>query len=258
MVTEYDIKIEVRAQLRDYQKAGINWMATLGHYNLNCALCDDMGLGKTIQSLTVVLNESYKKQIESKERQLNIIVCPTSITYNWLNEVEKLFPQFKAVVYDGSASERNTILSNSNKKDILIVSYEKLRGDFKSFENLKFFYLIIDEAHIIKNAKAKTTIAVKSLKADKRIALTGTPLQNRVSELWSIFDFLMEGFLEEEQLFNKKYNQYLSSNIKKLSEKLEDTQAFIDALKSLKKRIQPFILRRTKDQVLKELPPKII
>lgn len=105
----------------------------------------------------------------------------------------------------------------------------------------------MDEAHIIKNAKAKITLAVKALKCEKKLILTGTPLQNKVSELWSIFDFLMPGFLEEEGVFNKKYNQYLTSNIKKLSEKLEETQAFITALKSLKKRIQPFILRRTKD-----------
>ncbi len=118
--------------------------------------------------------------------------------------------------------------------------------------------MILDEAHIIKNSKAKITHSVKSLLCEKKIVLTGTPLQNKVSELWSIFDFLMPGFLEEESVFNKKYNQYLTSNIKKLSEKLEETQTFINALKSLKKRIQPFIMRRTKDQVLKELPPKII
>ena len=97
--------------------------------------------------------------------------------------------------------------------------------------------MILDEAHIIKNSKAKITQAVKSLQCEKKIVLTGTPLQNKVSELWSIFDFLMPGFLEEEGVFNKKYNQYLTSNIKKLSEKLEETKTFINALKSLKKRI---------------------
>ena len=96
------------------------------------------------------------------------------------------------------------------------------------------------------------------INCEKKLALSGTPLQNKVSELWSIFDFLIPGFLEEETVFNKKYNQYLTTNMKKLSEKLEETQSFVEALKSLKKRISPFILRRTKDQVLKELPPKII
>lgn len=102
---------------------------------------------------------------------------------------------------------------------------------------MQLFYVVLDEAHIIKNSKAKRTQAVKSLNCEKKLILTGTPLQNKVSELWSIFDFLMPGFLEEENVFNKKYNQYLSTNIKKLSEKLEETQSFLDALKSLKKRI---------------------
>ncbi len=102
---------------------------------------------------------------------------------------------------------------------------------------MEFFYLVLDEAHIIKNSKAKITQSVKMIKCEKKLALSGTPLQNKVSELWSIFDFLMPGFLEEETVFNKKYNQYLTANIKKLSEKLEETQSFVEALKSLKKRI---------------------
>jgi len=106
---------------------------------------------------------------------------------------------------------------------VLIISYEKLRNDVENLKTIQFFYLIVDEAHIIKNSKAKTTLAVKAINAEKKIALSGTPLQNRVSELWSLFDFLMPGFLEEEQIFNRKYNQYLTSNIKKLSEKLEET-----------------------------------
>jgi TATA-binding protein-associated factor len=104
-----------------------------------------------------------------------------------------------------------------------VVSYEKVRSELKAFLGLKIFYLVLDEAHIIKNTKAKTTQAVKQLSCDKKIVLTGTPLQNKVSELWSIFDFLMPGFLEEETVFNRKYNQYLTTNIKRLSEKLEET-----------------------------------
>lgn len=166
-----------------------------------------------------------------------MIVCPTTISHNWHAEVSKFFDGVRAVVFEGTAQEKSQILSNLKTTDIIIISYEKLRNEIKSFENTEFFYLIVDEAHIIKNSKAKITQAVKSIKADKKLALTGTPLQNKVSELWSIFDFLMPGFLEEESVFNKKYNQYLTSNIKKLSEKLEETQSFLDALKSLKKRI---------------------
>eukprot|EP00347_Sterkiella_histriomuscorum_P015404 403357149 len=258
MLTEYTFDVKVKAQLRDYQKQGINWMATLGDYNLNCALCDDMGLGKTLQSLCVVVNESHKRFKISGKKPINLIVCPTTITHNWYSEVNKFFDKFKAVVFEGTTSQKAQLIKDMRNYDIVIISYEKLRNEIKSFENIDFFYLIVDEAHIIKNSKAKITQAVKAIKADKKLALTGTPLQNRVSELWSIFDFLMPGFLEEEQIFNKKYNQYLTSNLKRLSEKLEETQSFVEALKSLKKRIQPFILRRTKDQVLKELPPKII
>lgn len=122
----------------------------------------------------------------------------------------------------------------------------------------EFFYVVLDEAQKIKNAKSAVAQTVKQLRAQRKLALSGTPLQNRVSELWSLFDFLMPGFLEDELTFNKMYNKYLTANIKKMQEKLEDTQQFITALQSLKKRIAPFILRRTKEQVLKELPPKVI
>ena len=117
---------------------------------------------------------------------------------------------------------------------------------------------MLDEGHRIKNAKSKTTLAIKSLKGCRKLILSGTPLQNKVSELWSIFDFLMPSFLEDEKVFNSKYNQFLTGNLKKLSEKLEETENFLQALKSLKKRIAPFILRRTKAEVLKDLPPKFI
>lgn len=246
--------------LREYQRQGITWMASLGQYNLNCALCDDMGLGKTLQSMCVVLNEAYLRRRDKKGGPtLSLIVCPTTITYNWRAEIKKYFDNIRVGIYEGSSDEKRALLKNcGDSLDVIIISYEKLRGEIKSFQAIPFFYVILDEGHIIKNAKAKTTMAVKSLQCEKKLVLTGTPLQNKVSELWSIFDFLMPGFLEEEGVFNKKYNQYLTSNIKRLSEKLEETQSFLQALKSLKKRIAPFILRRTKDQVLKELPPKII
>jgi TATA-binding protein-associated factor len=112
---------------------------------------------------------------------------------------------------------------------------------------VNFFYIVLDEAHKIKNSKSKITQRIKELKGDRKLVLSGTPLQNKVSELWSLFDFLMPDFLEEETVFNKTYNKYLTANIKKMSEKLEDTQSFIEALRSLKRRIAPFILRRTKE-----------
>ena len=136
----------------------------------------------------------------------------------------------------------------------MIVNYEKLKGCMGVLKEKQFFYTVLDEAHKIKNSKSAIAQTVKTIKTARKLALSGTPLQNRVSDLWSLFDFLMPGFLEDEPTFNKMYNKYLTANIKKMQEKLEDTQQFITALQSLKKRIAPFILRRTKEQVLQELP----
>lgn len=194
-------------------------MAQLGKYNLNCALCDDMGLGKTLQALLLVLNESKR----SGKRQTSLVVCPTSLTYNWLAEVDKFFSGFKAAVIDGNQQTRDAILSSLDKYDLVIVNYEKLKGCMTAFKDFNFFYVVLDEAHKIKNSKSVVTQTVKQLHADRKLALSGTPLQNRVSELWSLFDFLMPGFLEDEPTFNKLYNKYLTANIKKMQEKLEDT-----------------------------------
>jgi len=212
-----------------------------------------MGLGKTIQSLTVVFNEAVRmKRVKGlKKKPVSLVICPTSLTYNWLNEINKFFEGFNAVVVEGTPAERELILKEAakgEKYDLLIMNYEKVKNCLlQGLGDIPFFYLVLDEAHKIKNSKTSVTQSVKKLKADRKLALSGTPLQNRVSELWSLFDFLMPDFLEEEGVFNKKYNKYLSANIKKMQEKLEETQQFIDALKSLKKRIAPFILRRTKD-----------
>ena len=145
-----------------------------------------------------------------------------------------------------------------NKYDILITSYEKIRAHCQAFQKQKFMFIILDEAHLIKNSKSLTTQAIKALKGEKKLILTGTPLQNRVTELWSIFDFLMPGFLEEEIIFNKKYTKYLSANISKISKKEKETEQFLVSIQNLRERIAPFILRRTKENVMKELPPKIV
>jgi len=213
IVHEYDLKIKIKAKLRDYQLEGINWMARLGQYNLNCALCDDMGLGKTLQSLAVVFNES----IQQEGHVCSLIVCPTSLTYNWLAEVNKFFDneQFTAVVVEGTTAQRQAIIRD-RKADLLIMNYEKVNGVFDTLKEQKFFYLVLDEAHKIKNSKSKLTQNIKGLQAERKLVLTGTPLQNKVSELWSLFDFLMPDFLEEETTFNKTYNKYLTANIKKM------------------------------------------
>ena len=128
----YKLEIPVKANLRDYQRQGITWLASLGHYNLNSALCDDMGLGKTLQSLCVVLNESYiRKRDKRQGSKLNLIVCPTTITYNWRAEINRYFNNIQVAIYEGSSDEKKAILKNSEKLDVIIISYEKLRGEIK-------------------------------------------------------------------------------------------------------------------------------
>jgi TATA-binding protein-associated factor len=199
--------------------------------------------------------------LKGGRRVANLVVCPTTLTYNWRSEISKFFPseELSVFVYEHQRSGEIKSLAKQGALDILIVSYDRVRSlDFAPLLQVPYHFLVLDEGHLIKNPKTKTTIACKSIQAERKIVLSGTPIQNKVSELWSIFDFLMPNFLEDEKVFNSRYNQYLTSNIKKLSEKLEETQSFVHALNSLKSRIKPFILRRTKEGVLKDLPPKII
>lgn len=250
--------IAPETELRDYQRQGIQWMRQLGRYGLNCCLCDEMGLGKTIQSLSVVINESVVLKQQHHVHPVSLVICPNTLTYQWKKEVEKFFGAHKIRTATYPSQTDVFGLAQQGKLDIIITSYEKARSDIHLFQQLHFFYLVLDEGHRIKNAKTKVTQAVKAISAERKLLLSGTPLQNKVCELWSIFDFLMPNFLENEKVFNSRYNQFLTSNLNKLSEKLEETEKFIQALKSLKKRVAPFILRRTKEQVLKDLPPKVI
>jgi len=236
-------------------------MIQLGRYGLNCALCDDMGLGKTIQSLSVVLNETkVQKQSQPGSNPVSLIVCPNTLTFQWKKEVEKFFSEQKVRIAFFESFQKKGVIEDAlnGDLDLIITSYEKARNDIQLLQKLSFFYIVLDEGHKIKDAKSKTTIAIKSLKAERKLILSGTPLQNKVKELWSLFDFLMPNFLEDEREFNARYNKFLTSNLKKLSENLEETQQFVRALRSLKKRIAPFIMRRTKEEVLKDLPPKMI
>ena len=149
------------------------------------------------------------------------------MTFNWINEIEKFFIDQNVAVIEGTPAERDLILQNINSYDVLIVNYEKVKTCLPYFDRHKFFYLVLDEAHKIKNPKSAITINVKQLQTHRKLILSGTPLQNRVSELWSLFDFLMPNFLEEESVFSKLYNKYLTGNIKRMQEKLEDTESFI-------------------------------
>lgn len=155
----------------------------------------------------MVINESQMQKAKGI-RPLNLVICPNTLIYQWHKEVEKFFSHvdFVSSVYDASTSQKVLQAVARNEMDMIITSYEKVRSDIERLSQLKYFYIVLDEGHRIKNAKSKTTQAIKSLDGQRKLVLSGTPLQNKVSELWSIFDFLMPSFLEEEKVFNQKYN----------------------------------------------------
>lgn len=223
-----EIPKKLKGTLREYQICGFRWLKTLSELHFGGILADEMGLGKTIQAIAFLLSEEDKK---------TIIVCPTSLIYNWKDEFEKFAPSLKVGIVHGT--ERLQVIENIDEYDVLLTTYGTLRLDIEHYNNCIFDFCIIDEGQNIKNAAAQNTKVTKEIKAQVRFALTGTPIENNLSELWSIFDFVMPGYLYSKEKFEEKF---LGS-----SENLE----------SLKLLISPFILRRTKAQVMKELPDKI-
>lgn len=226
----------LQATLRPYQKAGFRWLAMLAKYGFGGLLADEMGLGKTIQIISLILNNYHDGQ--------SIVITPAAVIYNWQNEFAKFAPSLTLQVLDGSKAERRSLFTSSRDKDVIITSYDAFKRDIDFYQEQHFNNEIIDEAQYIKNPQTAAAKAVKSVAADHRFALTGTPIENQLSELWSIFDFLMPGFLNNYSQFRKNYE---SPIIKRQDRKAED---------ELKKLIQPFILRRLKKDVLKELPGK--
>ena len=224
----------LNAKLRDYQISGLNYFKTLDHYKFGGILADEMGLGKTLQTISFLL---YKKQKNNKTKSL--IVTPTSLIYNWKSEFENFAPDVKVLLIHGNKKEREKLLNTINDYDVIITTYATLRNDLDFYETKVFDYFIIDEAQNIKNPISLSTNAVKSINSKVRFALTGTPIENNLLELWSIFDFVMPGYLYSRNKFQDLfiYDEYNANNLRKL--------------------IKPFILRRTKAQVMTELPDKI-
>ena len=240
LVRKENIPQEVEDLLRNYQKEGFYWLKFLYKYYFGGILADDMGLGKTIQALTLLKNVGVSRPA--------LIVCPRTLIYNWGEEIDKFFPDTKYLVYYGTPEERETMIEGIEEYSIIITSYSIVSRDYKQLNGIPggFSYCILDEAQHIKNYKTKRAKSVKTIKAERKLALTGTPIENSVEELWSIFDFLMPGYLGVYSVFRKKYlNPIVNDNDK---EKLEE----------LKKRVAPFILRRRKSDVLKELPEKMV
>ncbi|CCV64109.1 Superfamily II DNA/RNA helicases, SNF2-related [Alteracholeplasma palmae J233] len=227
----------VYSMLKNYQISGFKWLQTLYELNLGGILADDMGLGKTLQIISLF------ESIETKG--LLLVVCPKSLVYNWKNELEKFKASFDHLVYSGSKEYRDEVLlkmKEVTEKTLVITSYDTLRNDVENFESITFDTVILDEAQHIKNLTALKTKAVKDIKALHKFVLTGTPLENAISDLWSIFDFLMPGYLYSYNKF-KKIEQKATADDKK-------------ALDFIVDKTRPFILRRTKKNVLKELPDK--
>ena len=256
-----ELKIKLKIKLRNYQLIGINWLLFLGNYGLGLALCDDMGLGKSIQTLVAVAESSIEYRLKTKINPINLIVCPNTLIMNWIFESKKFF-NADTLILESNLEKLKNIKKYNNSTEVVffICSYEKIRDNLNEiFDKKNFYYLVVDEAHIIKNPKTKIYQSIKKISSEKRIILTGTPIQNNVMELWALFDFLMPGFLGSENDFEIKYHKKMAQNIKKLNLQ-EDVQEniFQTSLQEIRKRIKPFILRRLKNDVLKELPEKII
>ena len=225
--------------LRDYQVTGVKWLYNIYKCELGCILADEMGLGKSIQFIYFI-KEVLK---ENKDAKI-LIVAPTSLIFNWEKEFDKFGSELKYRVIYGNKDKRKEDLLNSDT-NILITTYGLIREDIELYKDINFEVMAIDEAQSIKNVSTMVSKAVKKINSKVKIALTGTPLENSVLELWSIFDFIMPGYLTNMKSFSSKYN------IKDVDEE------GINRLDSLNIQIKPFILRRRKIDVLKDLPPKI-
>lgn len=232
-------KIETTT-LRNYQKSGFNWLKTLDKYGLGGILADDMGLGKTIQIIALLLDE-HKNQ-----KKTSIVICPSSLYINWENEIKRFAPSLKTLIVSGNLNERKKKIKNVENYDVVITSYDLLKRDIEDYQSFNFRYIVADEAQYIKNNNTKNAISLKSLQGESRFALTGTPIENSLSELWSIFDFIMPGYLYTYRRFKDIYeNPIIKENDDDVSIKLQSI-------------VSPFILRRTKSEVLKELPEKTV
>jgi superfamily II DNA or RNA helicase len=228
----------LKATLRPYQKEGFSWLAFLHELNAGGILADDMGLGKTVQTIALLLWLKAK----TKGKITHLVVAPTSVVPNWLREIEKFAPTLNALVWHGP--DREKLADKLDDADLLITSYALVRRDEEFWGKRKFSYVILDEAQHIKNPQSATARAVKKLQSEHRLALTGTPIENRLSEIWSIFDFVSPGLLGDLSRFEEKFARPIDRGDKSAAEKLRAA-------------IHRFVLRRDKVDVAKDLPPKI-
>lgn len=227
---------EIQATLRPYQQEGVRWLERLRMMFLSGILADDMGLGKTLQAIVAITQ--YGKHTSNPV----LIVCPTSLLYNWKEEICRFHPSLKSLVIDGTPAARKKWIDQLTSYDIIITSYTLLQKDIESYRVHLFAYVVLDEAQHIKNRGTRNAKSVKLIAAEHRLILSGTPIENSLDELWSLFDFLMPGFLGTYEKFIEKYIRM-------------DTKEHTKNLEYLRKKVSPFILRRMKADVLDDLPP---
>lgn len=224
--------------MRKYQVAGFNWFKMLSACGFGGILADEMGLGKTLQTIAFLSSERDGKKP-------SIVIVPTSLVYNWENEIKHFCPEIKTLLICGSKKERMNAIGQIKDYDVVVTSYPLLRRDIEEIKKIDFKYCFLDEGQNIKNPASINAKSVKELKSSSRFVLTGTPMENSLTELWSIFDFIMPGYLLSHNKFTDKYEKPIVKDNSK------------EALSELNRHIKPFILRRLKSEVVKELPPKI-
>jgi hypothetical protein len=251
---------EAGITLRDYQVEGISWLRFLQQIKLNGALCDSMGLGKTASAL-IAIALSHLDESNGPRDSRSLVVCPASLVGHWLNEIKRFLPnssKFNAVGLLGDAKKRISVLDRGlNQYSLVITSYYVLRSDIEKLSEQIWEYVVLDEGHLLKNPKTATARASRRLRSRHRLVLSGTPVQNHVQEVWAIFDFLMPHFLGSPDQFSKEFSKPISKG-QKVNSCAVDVAVGIEKLIQLHQQVLPFILRREKHEVLKELPPKII
>ena len=243
--SDFEVPENLKGVLREYQRKGFLWLKTLHQNGFGGILADDMGLGKTLQVISFLESEQEELAQSGEQGHPALIVCPASLVYNWKKEIERFAPSLAVVIVSGTAGERKKILEQTKSDAVIVTSYDLLKRDISIYEKMIFATQVIDEAQYIKNARTQAAKAVKQISAGFKIALTGTPIENRLSELWSIFDYLMPGFLFSYQDFRERIEIPIIQN--------QDAQE----MEHLQRMIRPFVLRRLKREVLKDLPEKL-
>jgi superfamily II DNA or RNA helicase len=228
----------LQADLRDYQQKGLDWLQFLSEYQFGGILADDMGLGKTLQTLAHLLLEKQKGEMKYP----SLVIAPTSLMGNWRREAEKFTPTLNVLTLHGT--ERKQFFEEIQAYDLVLTTYQLILRDQEFYKEQQFHHIVLDEAQAIKNAKAKSTQVIFQLQAKQRLCLTGTPMENHLGEIWSMYHFLMPGYLGTQDRFTRLFRTPIEKNGDEIRQR------------QLRKRVEPFMLRRTKDVVAKELPPK--